>query len=142
MKFVVVVGSHGDAGASIADVVLPAATYTEKNSIFVNTEGRAQETRVAVSPPGNARVDWKILRALSQVCDVTLPYSRLEEVRERLDHVAPHLLRLGKVEAANFFHEAVDLAQVRYHLPSSSLTPCPVKLALNKKILNVLVLGE
>ena len=86
----------------------------EKSGIFVNTEGRAQETRVAVTPPGNARVDWKILRALSQVLDVTLPYSRLEEVRERLDHVAPHLLRMGNVEQANFFNEAVDLAQVQF----------------------------
>ena len=64
---VCITGSHGDAGATIADVVLPGATYTEKHATFVNTEGRAQEVRAAVSPPGQAREDWKIIRALSQV---------------------------------------------------------------------------
>ena len=60
-------GHHGDAGASMADVVLPGAAYTEKNATYVNTEGRAQQTRLAVTPPGNAREDWKILKALSEV---------------------------------------------------------------------------
>ena len=61
------IGSHGDAGASMADVVLPAAAYTEKEATYVKTEGRAQMTRTAVTPPGQARCDWKILRALSEV---------------------------------------------------------------------------
>jgi len=60
-------GSHGDAGATIADVVLPAAAYTEKNATYVNTEGRAQQTRAAITPPGMAREDWKVIRALSEV---------------------------------------------------------------------------
>jgi len=60
-------GSHGDAGAAIADVVLPAAAYTEKNATYVNTEGRAQQTRAAITPPALAREDWKIIRALSEV---------------------------------------------------------------------------
>ena len=60
-------GSHGDAGAQMADVVLPAAAYTEKDAMYVNTEGRAQVGRQAVSPPGMARHDWKIIRALSEV---------------------------------------------------------------------------
>lgn len=61
------IGSHGDAGAAIADVVLPGAAYTEKQGTYVNAEGRSQQTLVAVSPPGLARDDWKILRALSEV---------------------------------------------------------------------------
>lgn len=61
-------GHHGDVGASMADVILPGAAYTEKNGTYVNTEGRAQQTRVAVTPPGMARDDWKILRAISEVC--------------------------------------------------------------------------
>lgn len=65
--FVVYQGHHGDVGAEIADVVLPGAAYTEKNATYVNTEGRAQQTQFVVSPPGKAREDWKILRALSQV---------------------------------------------------------------------------
>ena len=60
-------GSHGDAGAAMADVVLPSAAYTEKNATYVNTEGRAQQTRAAITPPAMAREDWKIIRALSEV---------------------------------------------------------------------------
>jgi NADH dehydrogenase (ubiquinone) Fe-S protein 1 len=60
-------GHHGDAGAQMADVILPGAAYTEKDGTYVNTEGRAQLTRQAVTPPGMARNDWKIIRALSEV---------------------------------------------------------------------------
>lgn len=60
-------GSHGDEGASIADVILPGAAYTEKVATYVNTEGRAQQTCAAITPPGIARPDWKIIRALSEV---------------------------------------------------------------------------
>lgn len=65
--YVIYIGHHGDNGASIADAVLPGAAYTEKQAIYVNTEGRAQQTLAAVSPPGMAREDWKILRALSEI---------------------------------------------------------------------------
>lgn len=65
--YVIYIGHHGDNGASIADAVLPGAAYTEKQAIYVNTEGRAQQTLAAVSPPGMAREDWKILRALSEL---------------------------------------------------------------------------
>lgn len=64
---VVYQGHHGDHGASIADVVLPGGAYTEKQGTYVNTEGRAQRTSPAVVPPGLAREDWKIIRALSEV---------------------------------------------------------------------------
>src|SRR5262249_36252563 len=67
--FVVYQGHHGDAGARRADVVLPGAAYTEKDATYVSTEGRAQLGRRAVFPPGDAREDWKILRALSEVLD-------------------------------------------------------------------------
>lgn len=66
-SYIVYIGSHGDKGATMADVVLPAAAYTEKNASFVNTEGRSQETNAAITPPGMARPDWKIIRALSEV---------------------------------------------------------------------------
>ncbi|OWK12679.1 NDUFS1 [Cervus elaphus hippelaphus] len=65
--FIVYQGHHGDVGAPIADVILPGAAYTEKSATYVNTEGRAQQTKVAVTPPGLAREDWKIIRALSEV---------------------------------------------------------------------------
>lgn len=60
-------GHHGDVGAPMADIILPGAAYTEKCSTHVNTEGRAQQTKVAVTPPGMAREDWKIIRAISEV---------------------------------------------------------------------------
>lgn len=60
-------GHHGDVGAPMADVILPGAAYTEKCSTYVNTEGRAQQTKVAVTAPGMAREDWRVIRAISEV---------------------------------------------------------------------------
>ncbi|MFZ5670447.1 MAG: NADH-quinone oxidoreductase subunit NuoG [Pseudomonadota bacterium] len=86
--FVVYLGSHGDRGAHKADVILPGAAYTEKNGLYVNTEGRVQMGERAVFPKGEAREDWAILRALSERLGKTLPYDSLEQLRDRLfaDH--------------------------------------------------------
>lgn len=86
--FVVYMGTHGDAGAHRADVILPAAAYTEKNGIYVNTEGRVQLGFRAVFPKGEAKEDWAILRALSERVGAKLPYDSLDELRARLfaDH--------------------------------------------------------
>ncbi|KAJ4443328.1 NADH dehydrogenase Fe-S protein subunit 1 ndufs1 [Periplaneta americana] len=102
---------HGDVGAAMADAVLPGAAYTEKQASYVNTEGRAQQTLVAVTPPGLAREDWKIIRALSEIVGHKLPYDTLHEVRQRLEEVSPNLTRYGEVEEANYFKQAADLAQ-------------------------------
>ncbi|MEI7713515.1 MAG: NADH-quinone oxidoreductase subunit NuoG, partial [Rhodospirillales bacterium] len=72
--FVVYQGHHGDAGAHRADVILPGAAYTEKSGTYVNTEGRVQRGFQAVFPPGDAREDWTIVRAFSQLVGKTLPY--------------------------------------------------------------------
>src|SRR5262245_34639064 len=72
--FVVYQGSHGDAGAQRADVVLPGATYTEKSATYVNTEGRTQMTARAAFAPGDAKEDWAVVRALSARVAQTLPY--------------------------------------------------------------------
>ncbi len=82
--FVVYQGHHGDAGAHRADVVLPGAAYTEKPGTYVNTEGRVQLGQRAGYPPGDAREDWAILRALSERLGKTLPYDTLDQVRARL----------------------------------------------------------
>ncbi len=97
--FVVYIGTHGDAGAHRADVILPGAAYTEKSAIFVNTEGRVQMTARAAFPPGDAREDWAILRAFSDVIGKRLPFDSLHELRRalyaahplfmRVDHIAP-----------------------------------------------------
>ncbi len=82
--FVVYQGHHGDAGAHRADVILPGAAYTEKNGTYVNTEGRVQRGWRAVFPPGDAREDWTVIRALSDVLGCTLPYDNIAAVRRRL----------------------------------------------------------
>lgn len=110
--FVIYQGHHGDAGAQLAHAILPAAAYTEKQSTYVNTEGRSQQTLVAVTPPGLAREDWKIVRALSEVVGSSLPYDNLDELRNRMENVAPHLTRYGRLESNNFFTQAEQLIKV------------------------------
>lgn len=96
--FVVYQGHHGDLGAQLADVCLPGAAYTEKGTTWVNTEGRAQLGRAAVSPPGAAREDWKIIRALSEVIGAPLPYSETLELRDRMWEISPALVRYDITE--------------------------------------------
>jgi len=104
--FVVYQGHHGDAGATQADVVLPGAAYTEKPGTYVNTEGRAQRAMPAVSPHGQAQEDWKIIRALSEMCGAALPYDDIAGVRERLSQVAPHFAKVDDVEPAMWLNGA------------------------------------
>lgn len=85
--FVLYQGHHGDKGAARADVVLPGAAYTEKLGTYVNFEGRMQQTRAAISAPGDARDDWKIVRAVSEMLGITLPYDTVEAVQQRLAEV-------------------------------------------------------
>jgi NADH-quinone oxidoreductase subunit G len=82
--FVIYQGSHGDAGARIADVVLPGAAWCEKDATFVNTEGRVQFAPRATFPPGDAREDWAIIRALSAALKKTLPFDTLESLRSEM----------------------------------------------------------
>ncbi|MEE8188863.1 MAG: NADH-quinone oxidoreductase subunit NuoG [Kiloniellales bacterium] len=100
--FVIYQGHHGDAGAHRADVVLPGAAYTEKNGTYVNTEGRVQLGRLAASPPGEAREDWTILRALSEVLGRPLPYDNLGELRQRLVEAKPVFAALDRVEPSEW----------------------------------------
>jgi len=100
--FVVYQGHHGDRGAHRADVILPGAAYTEKNATYVNTEGRPQRTRLAVFPPGAAREDWKVLRALSAAMGHVLPYDTLREVRARMVEIAPRLADVDEVTPAEW----------------------------------------
>jgi NADH-quinone oxidoreductase subunit G len=87
--FVIYQGHHGDRGAARADVILPGAAYTEKHGTYVNTEGRVQRGALAVYPPGEAREDWKIIRALSELVGHKLPYDDIETLRARLEQANP-----------------------------------------------------
>ncbi len=95
--FVIYQGSHGDRGAHRADVILPAAAYTEEVGLFVNTEGRAQLALRAAFPPGEAKENWAILRALSAELDATLPYDSLAALRQALVAAHPHLGAIDEV---------------------------------------------
>jgi len=103
--FVVYLGTHGDAGAHRADVILPGAAYTEKSGTYVNTEGRVQLAERAAFPPGDAREDWAILRALSDALDHRLPFDSLAELRAQLYAAHPHFAGIDQIEPG-----AVDLA--------------------------------
>ncbi|XP_041897125.1 NADH-ubiquinone oxidoreductase 75 kDa subunit, mitochondrial [Corvus kubaryi] len=122
--FIIYQGHHGDVGAPMADVILPGAAYTEKAATYVNTEGRAQQTRVAVTPPGMAREDWKIIRAVSELAGLTLPYENLDQIRKRLEEVSPNLVRYDDVEEANYFIQANELAKLaKQQLLADPLVP-------------------
>ena len=95
--FVVYLGTHGDAGAHRADVILPGGTYTEKLGTYVNTEGRVQMISRASFPPGEAREDWAILRALSDVVGHKLPFDSMNELRALLYSAYPHFARLDEI---------------------------------------------
>jgi NADH-quinone oxidoreductase subunit G len=94
--FVVYQGSHGDAGAHHADVILPGAAYTEKDGLYVNFEGRVQRGRRATFPPGEAKEDWSILRALSDALGVALAYDNHAALVAAIEQDAPHFARLGE----------------------------------------------
>ena len=99
--FVVYVGTHGDHGAHRANVILPGAAYTEKSGTYVNTEGRVQQTSRAGFAPGEAREDWAIVRALSDVLGRKLPFDSLAQLRRKLYAEYPHLARLDDIAASD-----------------------------------------
>ncbi|HKJ63711.1 MAG TPA: NADH-quinone oxidoreductase subunit NuoG, partial [Hyphomicrobiales bacterium] len=99
--FVIYQGSHGDRGARFADIILPGAAYVEKSATYVNTEGRVQMTQRSVFPPGDAREDWTIIRALSQHLGATLPFDTLDQLRARLYAEHPHFAAVDAIEAGS-----------------------------------------
>ena len=109
--FVVYIGSHGDRGAHRADVILPGAAYTEKSGLFVNTEGRVQAASRAAFPPGDAREDWAILRALSGALGGPLPFDSLTQLRKAMFEKHPHLQRLDAIELG----DAASVSKLTQH---------------------------
>jgi NADH-quinone oxidoreductase subunit G len=96
--FVIYIGTHGDRGAHRADVILPGAAYTEKSGTYVNTEGRVQIANRAAFPPGEAREDWAIVRALSEALGHRLPFDSLGILRKAMFATVPHLMRVDQIE--------------------------------------------
>ncbi|AXS40391.1 NADH-quinone oxidoreductase subunit NuoG [Breoghania sp. L-A4] len=120
--FTVYIGTHGDAGAHCADVILPGAAYTEKAGLFVNTEGRVQATVRAAFPPGEAREDWAILRALSAVLGHTLGYDSLAALRVALYQKHPHFAAIDEITPANVA-DVVKLADMGKPGKASFVSP-------------------
>ena len=130
--FVIYQGHHGDAGAHRADVVLPGAAYTEKPGTYVNTEGRVQLARRAGFPPGEAREDWAILRALSEHLGKTLPYDTLDQVRGRLIAVNKSFAALDQQAAGTWggFGTAGTLSDAPFVSPVTNFyMTCPISRA-------------
>ena len=117
--FVIYQGHHGDAGAHRADVVLPGAAYTEKNGTYVNTEGRVQTGRRAVFPPGDAREDWAIVRAVSGVLGKRLGYNDLQELRHEMRKAHPTFSVTDAVEPQEWgsFGVVGELSDQTFSLP-------------------------
>ncbi|XP_039144727.1 NADH dehydrogenase [ubiquinone] iron-sulfur protein 1, mitochondrial [Dioscorea cayenensis subsp. rotundata] len=103
--FVVYQGHHGDKSVYRANVILPASAFSEKEGTYENTEGCTQWTVPAVPTVGDARDDWKIVRALSEVAGVRLPYDSLTAIRARIKTVAPNLLQVDEREPATMSFE-------------------------------------
>lgn len=123
--FTVYIGSHGDNGAHAADVILPGATYTEKSGTWVNTEGRVQMGNRAAFAPGEAREDWAIIRALSDVLGRKLPFDSLGELRAKLYAAHPHFAAVDEI-AAGGSDEIAALAQ-KAGAMAKSVFASPVK---------------
>ncbi len=120
--FVIYQGSHGDRGARMADIVLPGAAYTEKHGTYVNTEGRVQLGERAVFPPGDAREDWTIVRALSEHLGAKLPFDNIRELRQALYKAYPHLAAIDHVKPEGF--TAPKIAKDRLApLPDEPIAP-------------------
>jgi NADH-quinone oxidoreductase subunit G len=109
--FKIYLGTHGDRGAHGADVILPGAAYTEKNGLYVNTEGRVQQGFRAVFPKGEAKEDWSILRALSERLGSKLPYDSLDQLRAKLFADHPSFGRIDYV-AGPTAAASLDLASL------------------------------
>ena len=100
--FVIYQGHHGDAGAARADIIFPGAAYTEKDGIYMNTEGRPQMARKAIDAPGVGRPDWRILRALSEYCGRALRYDDIFQLRQRLVNEFPQFDLMDELSVASW----------------------------------------
>ncbi|MEM8753555.1 MAG: molybdopterin-dependent oxidoreductase, partial [Pseudomonadota bacterium] len=116
--FVIYQGSHGDRGAHRADVILPGAAYTEQFGLYVNTEGRPQMASRACFPPGDAKEDWAILRALSAQIGATQPWNDLDGLRAAMFEAHPHLARIDQIPPAEWTPvEAGEMGDAPFRSP-------------------------
>ncbi|WP_375326756.1 NADH-quinone oxidoreductase subunit NuoG [Candidatus Tisiphia endosymbiont of Nemotelus uliginosus] len=101
-SFVVYQGHHGDRGANVADVILPATSYIEKDAIYVNFEGRAQYTKAATYPLGQAKVDWVIIKELADNLGIDMGIKNLSDIRSNLAAEFPVFANISNVVRGGF----------------------------------------
>ena len=128
--FIIYQGHHGDQGAHRADVILPGAAYTEKDALYVNTEGRVQRSYAAISPPGQAKVDWTIIRALSEVLGHTLPFNTHDALRAHLEAAYPFITNIDTIMNAPWSPLPTSdgtLNELAFALPiTNTYMTCPI----------------
>ena len=127
--YVVYIGHHGDKTAEIADIILPAPSFTEKNATYVNLEGRVQNSYAAVDPAGQAKVDWEIILDLAKLSGFALPYSNLAEIRarmaktnpifEHIDHISRYTMTSNTSRQKEFSSDVFDVPTENYYLTNS-----------------------
>ena len=98
---------------------MPGSAYTEKNGTYINTEGRVQRTYAAVPPPGNAKEDWKIIRAFSEYIDKTLPYNNISQLRSYLENINKNFV----IENSLLKAETTDIGDIKVKLKNASIKP-------------------
>ena len=118
-SFIIYQGHHGDIGANSADLILPGSAYTEKNATYINTEGRVQRTYASVPPPGNAKEDWKIIRAFSEYINKILPYNNISQLRARFEEINKNF----NIENSIIKSDTNDIGDTSVKLSSSKIEP-------------------
>ena len=104
-EFVIYVGSHGDNGAELADIILPGAAYTEQSGHYTNLEGRVQKAYKASYPPGDAKEDWEIINDLAEFMN----NRKLFNDKDELESSMFNYLNLKKEKQENLSNTKVDL---------------------------------
>ncbi len=105
-EFIIYVGSHGDNGAELADIILPGAAYTEQSGHYTNLEGKLQKAYKASYPPGDAKEDWEIINNLAELMN----NRKLFNDKDELESSMFNYLNLKKEKQENFSNTKVDLS--------------------------------
>ena len=134
--FVIYQGSHGERGAHIADVILPAAAYTEKNATYVNTEGRAQQTKRAVFAPKDAKEDWQLISELAEALKINLGFKDLASLRKLLEKENPIFGNLNQV-TVNKWVESTKINSSENFSDDKLLVKISIKLMLLPEFLEL-----
>ncbi len=142
-KFVVYQGSHGDRGAEIADIILPGAAYTEKNGLFVNLEGKLQNSYKASYPPGEAREDWIIIKDLANMMKKPLEYKNAKNLREIIGKNINFKINnaIKKVNEVEFIQENILIKPIDYYYTNSIARSSKVMSECRKISKNFLFTG-